>query len=99
MVSLIENWEDWQKTLKSNDKTSTDYVKTVTEMTSAIKDLIGASDDFTLPEGFLDSEEHLKLIEEAAKGSAEAVNKLGLEITKEQIYDLERETAHQEIIN
>lgn len=99
MVSLIENWEDWQKTLKNNDKTSTDYVKTVTEMTSAIKDLIGASDDFTLPEGFLDSEEHLKLIEEAANGSAEAVNKLGLEITKEQIYDLEREANHQEIIN
>lgn len=39
--------------------------------------MIGASDDFELPDGFLDAPENLKLLEEASNGSQLAINTLG----------------------
>lgn len=74
---LAENWEDWSDTLKNTDKTSQDYAEVVADLTETLGDLTGAADDFEIPEGFLDSEENLRLIGEAAQGSQEAINQLG----------------------
>lgn len=74
---LAENWEDWADTLKNTDKTSQDYAEVVADLTETLGDLTGAADDFEIPEGFLDSEENLRLIGEAAQGSQEAINQLG----------------------
>lgn len=74
---LAENWENWSDTLKNTDKTSQDYAEVVADLTETLGDLTGAADDFEIPEGFLDSEENLRLIGEAAQGSQEAINQLG----------------------
>lgn len=74
---LAENWEDWSDTLQNTDKTSQDYAEVVADLTETLGDLTGAADDFEIPEGFLDSEENLRLIGEAAQGSQEAINQLG----------------------
>jgi chromosome segregation ATPase len=87
--ALNENFEDWKKTLTTADKTSMDYAEALTEVESAIGDLVGASDDFELPEGFLDTPENLALIERAAKGDEAAINQLGLSLSSASIKALE----------
>lgn len=74
---LAENWEDWSDTLQNADKTSQDYAEVVADLTETLGDLTGAAEDFEIPDGFLDSEENLRLIGEAAQGSQEAINQLG----------------------
>jgi len=83
--ALNENFEDWKKVLTTADKTSMDYAEALTEVESAIGDLVGASDDFELPEGFLDAPENLALIERAAKGDEAAINQLGLSLSRASI--------------
>jgi hypothetical protein len=55
LSKLASNWTSWKKELIKADHTTTDYTKTITEVTDAIKDLIGATEDFELPQGFLDT--------------------------------------------
>lgn len=74
---LVDSWDDWKKTLKTTDKTSQDYAATVADLTDTLRDLTGAADNFEIPEGFLDSEKNLALIDQAAQGSQEAINQLG----------------------
>lgn len=85
LEQLSSNWINWKKTLSNANRTTADYVNVINEMTPAIRELIGASEDFELPEGFLDVKANLTLIEEAASGSTKAIQKLGVEITKVQV--------------
>jgi hypothetical protein len=82
---LVNNWEDWSKELKKGDKTSRDWAKAAAECTKTIANLVGASEDLELPEDFFDSEENMRLLEEASKGSAEAINELGIVVARAQI--------------
>jgi hypothetical protein len=78
LATLASNWVDLEKEIRAEDKTTTDYAKAAAELTDVIKDLVGATGDFELPDDFFETEENLKLIEEAANGSTDAINKLGL---------------------
>lgn len=80
--TLSDNFEDWTKKLKTATRGSMDYAEVAAEVEGALKDLLGLSDNFELPEGFLDSKENLKLLEEAANGSQLAINKLGIQMVK-----------------
>lgn len=80
--TLSGNFEDWTKKLKTATRGSMDYAEVAAEVEGALKDLLGLSDNFELPEGFLDSKENLKLLEEAANGSQLAINKLGIQMVK-----------------
>lgn len=80
--TLSSNFEDWTKKLKTATRGSMDYAEVTAEVEGALKDLLGLSDNFELPEGFLDSKENLKLLEEAANGSQLAINKLGIQMVK-----------------
>lgn len=80
--TLSDNFEDWTKKLKTAARGSMDYAEVAAEVEGALKDLLGLSDNFELPEGFLDSKENLKLLEEAANGSQLAINKLGIQMVK-----------------
>lgn len=80
--ALSDNLEDWTKKLKKATRGSMDYAEVAAEVEGALKDLLGLSDNFELPEGFLDSKENLKLLEEAANGSQLAINKLGIQMVK-----------------
>jgi kynureninase len=71
--SLVDNWDDWKKTLKSTNKDTLDWAKTAKECTKVVADLTGASEDLVLPAEFFDTSENLALIEKAAKGDAEAI--------------------------
>lgn len=80
--TLSNNFEDWTKKLKTATRGSMDYAEVAAEVEGALKDLLGLSDNFELPEGFLDSKANLKLLEEAANGSQLAINKLGIQMVK-----------------
>ena len=87
---LIDNWEDWNKELKAgqldkNKKGTAQYAKTINDLTKTIADLTGASANLELPDEFFDSEDNLKLIEQAANGSEQAINELGVAVGRAQV--------------
>lgn len=82
---LTDGWDDWKKTLKSSDKTTQDYAEACVEVEDAMREMLSLSDDAIIPEGFLESDENLGLLDEIANGSEEAVQKLAFNLTKAQI--------------
>ena len=87
--TLSDSLEDWKETLKTAKKGDTDWAKTIGEVEAAVKDLIGATDDFELPDDFLDAPENMKLLEKAADGDLHAINQLGNELTAASIKAME----------
>ena len=83
--SLVDNWDDWKKTLKSTNKDTLDWAKTAKECTKVVADLTGASEDLVLPAEFFDTSENLALIEKAAKGDTEAIQLLGVAVAEAQV--------------
>lgn len=86
---LVDNWDDWQKALTKDKKGTKEQAQAIVDLTKAIANLVGTSEDLELPDEFFESEENLKLIEQASKGSEEAINQLGIAVGKIQIKDLE----------
>ena len=87
--TLSDSLEDWKETLKTAKKGDADWAKTISEVEAAVKDLIGATDDFELPDDFLDAPENMKLLEKAADGNLYAINQLGNELTAASIKMME----------
>lgn len=87
--TLSDSLEDWKETLKTAKKGDTDWAKTISEVEAAVKDLIGATDDFELPDDFLDAPENMKLLEKAADGDLRAINQLGNELTAASVKMME----------
>ena len=94
--SLTDNWEDWKKELNRTDKLTTDYADAVVDVTAAIADLVGACDDLELPDEFFD-DENMKLIEKAANGDVEAINKLGAAVAETTVEALEFNQAFADL--
>lgn len=92
---LVDNWDDWQKALKKDKKGTKEQAQAIVDLTKTIANLVGTSEDLELPDSFFESEENLKLIEQAAKGSEEAINQLGIAVGKVQIKDLEMAEGYQ----
>lgn len=87
--TLSDSLDDWKETLKTAKKGDVDWAKTIGEVEAAVKDLIGATDDFELPDDFLDAPENMKLLEKAADGDLYAINQLGNELTAASIKAME----------
>lgn len=87
--TLSDSLEDWKETLKTAKKGDVDWAKTIGEVEAAVKDLIGATDDFELPDDFLDAPENMKLLEKTADGDSHAINQLGNELTAASIKAME----------
>ena len=83
LADLVNNIDDWKKGLKETDKTSMDYIDTVQEISAAIVDMVGVSEDLKLDGTFI--EDNLDLITKAAKGSEEAINNLGIAVARFQV--------------
>ena len=83
--ALVGNWEEWGEELRKGNKTSRDWAKAAAATTKAIADLVGASEDLELPDDFFDSAHNLELIDQAAKGSVEAINELGVAVAAAQV--------------
>jgi len=84
--TLTDNWTKWKETLDTTSQDSMDYIDTIQAMESALKDLVGVLEGVEIPNNFFtDAEkgaERISLMGEAASGSAEAVNRLGIELAK-----------------
>lgn len=97
LKTLNENWEDWSKTLKKGDKTTTDYIDTMQEVEDVIADLVGASEDLDLSQEFFDSAENLELIGKAAEGDEKAINELGVAVAQDLVSNIEGLTENASI--
>ena len=91
---LHENWMKWgdalrKANLNKENKLTTDYTDTVQDLTKAIAKMVGAADNLKLPDEFFESEENLNNIAAAARGSEEAINKLGIAVGKELVDAME----------
>lgn len=80
--ALSDNLENWTKKLKKATKGSMDYAEVATEVEGALKDLLGLTDNFVIPDDFLDSADNLELLKKAADGDQVAINKLGVSVIK-----------------
>lgn len=80
--ALSDNLEDWTKKLKKATKGSMDYAEVAAEVEGALKDLLGLTDNFVIPDDFLDSADNLELLKKAADGDQVAINKLGVSVIK-----------------
>lgn len=80
--ALSNNLEDWTKKLKKATKGSMDYAEVAAEVEGALKDLLGLTDNFVIPDDFLDSADNLELLKKAADGDQVAINKLGVSVIK-----------------
>jgi hypothetical protein len=87
VATLAQNWEQWKTTLNSTDKTTTEYAKTMTELTSVVRDLVGAGDEFNLTADFVTT--NMQLIEDAASGNVKAINQLGVATAKAAVANLQ----------
>lgn len=80
--ALSDNLEDWTKKLKTATRGSMDYAEVAAEVEGALKDLLGLTDNFVIPDDFLDSADNLELLKKAADGDQVAINKLGVSVIK-----------------
>ena len=99
VTALNKNFKDWRKTLTSTDKTSEDYAEAVTGIEEAISDLIGAADDFELPDGFLEMPGMLDKIQAASEGDITAINEIGIACTNAAIGAMELDASFAELSN
>ena len=80
--TLSSNFEDWTKKLKTATRGSMDYAEVAAEVEEALKDLLGLTDNFVIPDDFLNSADNLELLEKAADGDQVAINTLGIQLTQ-----------------
>ena len=72
---MAKGIEDWSSILKKSDKASKEYSDAMVDIKDAMSDVLGVNEEF-LTDSFIT--ENLSLIEEAAEGSAEAIDKLAI---------------------
>lgn len=99
---LSDNWEDWNAVLKRSqiddkEKLTKEYTDTIQDLTKTIADLTGASEDLELPDEFFDSADNLELINQAAQGSTDAINQLGIAVAKTTVDLMEINDAEKNL--
>lgn len=99
---LSDNWEDWNAVLKKSqiddkEKLTKEYTDTIQDLTKTIADLTGASEDLELPDEFFDSADNLELINQAAQGSTDAINQLGIAVAKTTVDLMEINDAEKNL--
>ena len=85
VTTLAKNWEAWKKVLDSTDKTSMDYIDTIQDMKSALKDLLGLLDENLIPDDFFKDINNIDLMGKAAEGDVQSINLLGTAFAKAAI--------------
>ena len=79
--TLMDNWEDWSDILKNSSKTSQEYAKTINGIKNALSDMLDVSEKF-ITSDFIEDEANLELIQQAAEGSTEALDQLGIALSE-----------------
>lgn len=86
ITTLSKNWESWNEILRSSDKTSVDYAKTIQEASEVLADLTGSISADSIPATFWEVATNIDLLERASQGEIQAINLLGLELAKSTVY-------------
>lgn len=73
--TLSENWATWGDILNNSSSDSQEYAEAMGSVKKALSDILDVSEDF-ISNNFIAS--HLYTIQQAAEGSEEAIDKLGL---------------------
>jgi TP901 family phage tail tape measure protein len=73
--TLAENFEEWNDVLRNSDESSEEYCEALNDMRDAVADLLDVEED-AIDSDFLTNLNNLRLIEQAAKGNADAIEKL-----------------------
>lgn len=72
--TLVDNWEDWEKALKSGEEGSFEYAKAIEEIGKTLEDILDIDDFGVLSDSFI--ADNLDDIKAAAEGSLDAVQRL-----------------------
>lgn len=97
--SLGDNWEDWNKALKTGNKNSKNYIEALTGIKDAMSDMLDI-DVSLLSEEFVTSSETAKLLEKAVKGDLDAIDQLRIAAAKDivQKVTVDLDEASQESV-
>jgi hypothetical protein len=88
--TLNSNWEEWSDILKKSSKESEEYAKAMQGTRGALSDILDISEEFIdvdLIETLMDSTEGMEMLEKAAEGDADAIDKLGKTIAEDIALD------------
>lgn len=99
---LNDHFANWKKTLEETDKTTPDYIEGLRIMQDAMGDLLDI-DGKQLSDAFYTSAENLELMEKAATGDAEAIDKLRVlaadDIVQQAIVKIDDEDLKKAILD
>ena len=84
---LADGIENWSSILKKSSKTSQEYGQALGEMRGALADVLDVNADL-ISNDFMTDPENLSLIEQAAKGSGEAIDALRAKMDEELILNI-----------
>jgi hypothetical protein len=85
--TLAENFDDWSGVLKKSSKSSAEYAKAMGGMKKALGDILDVNSDL-ISSDFITDPKHLADIEKAAKGDAEAIDRLRAAMDEEVIANI-----------
>lgn len=91
LSDLVDNWEEYKNTLKTAQKGSQDYADAALKTKKSLAQLLGVLDEDYIPADFLEMPGVMDLIDQAANGSTEAINKLGASMAKATVDAMEFE--------
>jgi hypothetical protein len=86
--TLADNFEDWADVLAKSNPASEEYAEAIIGMKNAMSDLLGVSEEFISNSFIID---HLDDIALAAKGDAEAIDRLAIAAAKDILVNLQLE--------
>lgn len=84
---LADGIENWSSILKKSSKTSQEYGQALGEMRGALADVLDVNADL-ISNDFMTDPENLSLIEQAAKGSGEAIDALRAKMDEQLILNI-----------
>ena len=88
IASLNKNVKTWTESLKTAEKTSTEYAEAVVALNDNLADLLNLSSGDMVPDGFLELPEVLENIEKASNGDTEAIRDLGFAMGEMQVTNI-----------
>ena len=89
LKELVDNWDEYKKTLTSAQKGTQAYAETALNTKKALAQMLGLLSTDYIPEDFLDLPETMTLIDQAVQGDINSINKLGLSMAEATIKALE----------
>ena len=85
LKDLVDNWDDYKKTLQSAQKGTQDYAETALKVKTTLAQLLGVLSEDYIPDDFLEIPGVMDLIDKAVQGDIKSINQLGYTMAKTTI--------------